>query len=354
MSAGQGADRILVLAAGDLVAQGIIQALRCAPRPYWIEAACISAESPGLYLADAAYLSPAARHRDFAAWLAETCARRQIDLVLAGQEDVVEALALHRQRIQRDCGAVIGVDDYSRLRLARDKLAMYEVLTHNGLPTPATVACDDAAGVAALIGRCEPPWVIKPRFGAGSSGVTYISSPDQLSRWQGDGDVVLQRFVAAERPELSVACLMSTSRRLIGAVAMERSLDRGTSVWARLRAHDDAASSLASRICALLGATGPCNVQFRQALDGTLCCHDVNLRFSSTVALRAQGGFNDAAAAVEMWLGRGAQLSCKGVRDDVAVRLLTTQWHDAGLTDELRAGATVNPRRAPRDGLDHA
>lgn len=349
MSAAQGADRILVLAAGDLVAQGIIEALRCAPRTYWIEAACISAESPGLYLADAAYLSPPAADPDFPAWLAETCARREIDLVLAGQEDVLEALALHRQTIEGTSGAVLGVDDYSRLRRARDKLAMYEALTQHGVPTPATVACDDAAGAAALIGRYQPPWVIKPRFGAGSCGVTFLSSPDEFSRWEGDGATVLQRFVATDRPELSVACLMSTSKRLMGAVAMERALGRGTSVWARLQAHNTAASSLASRICALLGATGPCNVQFRRAPDGTLCCHDVNLRLSSTVALRAQAGFNDAAAAVEMWLGRDPQLSSAGVREDVAVRMLTTQWHDAGLTGELRAGATINPLHGPHE-----
>ncbi|MBW3607466.1 MAG: ATP-grasp domain-containing protein [Actinobacteria bacterium] len=344
-------DRILVLAAGDLVAQGIIQALRCAPRTYWIEAACISAESPGLYLADAAYLSPRASDPDFAPWLGEICARREIRLVLAGQEDVVEALALHRQRIERLSGAVVGVDDHQRLRRARDKLGMYELLSQHGFPTPATVACDDAVGVQALLDRYEPPWVIKPRFGAGSSGVTYLASADEVARWDGDGALVLQQFVAADRPEVSVACLMSTSKRLMGAVAMERSLDRGTSVWVRLQPCNSAASSLATRICAALGATGPCNVQFRPAPDGTLCCHDVNLRFSSSVGLRAQAGFNDAAAAVEMWLGRDSQLSSDGVREDVAVRLLSTRWHDASLTRRLRAGGTINPVDAGHDGL---
>ena len=366
MSAAESGDRILVLAAGDVVAQGIIQALRRAPRTYWIEAACIAAESPGLYLADAAYLSPLASDPDFVAWLAQTCARRQIRLVLAGQEDVVEALALHRQSIERPSGAVVGVDDHARLRRARDKLSMYELLRHHGFPTPATVACDDAVGVAALLGRYEAPWVIKPRFGAGSSGVTYLSSANEFARWEGDGAVVLQQFVATARPELSVACLMSTSKTLIGAVAIERSLDRGTSVWARLQPREATACSLASRICEVLGATGPCNVQFRPAADGTLCCHDVNLRFSSTVGLRAQAGFNDAAAAVEMWLGRDAQLASDALREDVAVRLLTTQWHDPSLTDELRAGATINPldarhdrrvcppRRPPRPPFPHA
>jgi len=351
MRARESTDRILVLAAGDLVAQGIIEALRCAPRTYWIEAACITAESPGLYLADAAYLSPLASDPDFPAWLAETCARRKIRLVLAGQEDVVESLARHRQWIERSSGAVLGVDDLSRVRLARDKLGMYEALRDRGLPTPPTVACDDAVGAAALMGRYEPPWVVKPRFGAGSAGVTYLSSPDEFSRWEGDGAVILQRFVAADRPELSVACLMSSGKQLVGAVPIERALSRGTSVWARLLPSDTAASSLAGRICALLGATGPCNVQFLPAPDGTLCCHDVNLRFSSTVGLRAQAGFNDAAAAVEMWLGGDVQLSAHGVREDVAVRLLTTQWHEASLTGELRAGATISPLTARHDRL---
>jgi len=349
MSSGESTDRVLVLAAGDLVGQGIIQALRCAQRTYWIEAACIAAESPGLYLADAAYLSPLAKDSDFPAWLAETCARRQIGVVLAGQEDVLDVLALHRQQIERMSGVVLGVDEYSRLRLARDKLGMHEVLSRGGFETPATVACDDAPGVAALVGRYEPPWVIKPRFGAGSSGVTFAASPDELSRWEGDGTVVLQQFVAADRPELSVACLYDRSKQLMGAVALERRLGSGTSVWARLLRSDTVASLLASRICARLGVSGPCNVQFRPAPDGTLYCHDVNLRFSSTVTLRAQAGFNDAAAAVEMWLGRDAQLSSDGVREDVAVRFLITQWHDASLTGELRAGATINPLHARHD-----
>ena len=351
MSSDERTDRVLVLAAGDLVGQGIIEALRCAQRAYWIEAACIVAESPGLYLADAAYLSPLAKDPAFPEWLAETCARRQIGIVLAGQEDVLEALALHRQQIERTSGVVVGVDEYSRLRLARDKLRMYEVLRRDGLPTPATVSCDDAAGVAALIGRYGPPWVVKPRFGAGSSGVTFPTSVDELSRWEGDGAVILQQFVAAGPPELSVACLCSRSNRLVGAVAIERRLRSGTSAWARLLRCHTRASSLASQVCALLEVTGPCNVQLRPAPDGTLYCHDVNLRFSSMVGLRAQAGFNDAAAAVEMWLGRDAQLSTDGVREDVAVRSLTTQWHDARLTGELRAGATINPRHGRHDPL---
>ncbi len=351
MSCAESADRVLVLAAGDLVGQGIIQALRCAQRTYWIEAACITAESPGLYLADAAYLSPPAKDPDFPAWLAETCARRRVAVVLAGQEDVLEALALHGQQIERGSGVVLGVDEYSRLGLARDKLRMHGALKRGGLPTPDTVSCDDAPGVDALIGRYEPPWVVKPRFGSGSSRVTLTSSPDELSRWGGDGAFILQQFVAADRPELTVACLYSRSKRLMGAVAMERRLVSGTTVWARLLRYDQVASSRASRICELLGVTGPCNVQFRPARDGTLYCHDVNLRFSSTVALRAQAGFNDAAAAVEMWLGRDAQLSSNAVREDVAVRSLTTQWHEAGLTGKLRAGATINPLRARKGPL---
>lgn len=338
-------DRILVLAAGDFVAQGIIEALRYAQRNYWIEAACIAAESPGLYLGDAAYISPLANDPDFPEWLVETCARRQIGLVLAGHEDVLEALALQRQEIQRTCAVVFGVDDYARLRLARDKLRMHETLSGEGLPTPATVSCDDAAGVGDLTARHGPPWVVKPRFGSGSSGVTFPATADELSRWEGDGAVILQQFVATDRPELTVACLYSSSRRLMGAVAIERRLGAGISLWARLSRSDTEAVSLAAQICALLGATGPCNVQFRPAPDGTLYCHDVHLRFSSTVGLRAQAGFNDAAAAVEMWLGRDAELSADAVREDVAVRRLSTQWHDARLTGELRAGATIHPRQ---------
>ena len=345
-----GAIRVLVLAAGDLVGQGIIEALRSAQRPPWVEAACVAAESPGLYLADAAYLSPPAAASDFPQWLAETCARRRIDVVLTGQEDVVEALALHRQEVEQASGAVLGVDDHERVRLARDKLRMYDVLTRAGFPTPATAGCDDAAGVAGLISRYEPPWVVKPRFGSGTR-VTLARSADELSRWEGDDAVILQQYVAADRPELSVACLYDTSRRLMGSLAMERHLGWGTSVWARLLASDTTACALADRICALVEVTGPCNVQFRASPDGTLYCHDVNVRFSSTVALRAQGGFNDAAAAVEMWLGREAQLSSGEVRHEIAVRSLTTQWHDAGLTDELRAGLTVNPRGAHQDAL---
>lgn len=351
MNHAENTDRVLVLAAGDLVGQGIIQALRCAQRAYWIEAACIAAESPGLYLADAAYLSPLAEDPDFPVWLAEVCARRRIGLVLAGQEEVLAALALHRQQIERTSGVVVGVDEYSRLGLAQDKLRIYGALKRAGLPTPATVSCDDAPGVAALIGRHEPPWVVKPRFGGGSSRVTFTSSRDELSRWEGDGAVILQQFVATDRPELTVACLYSRSKQLMGAVAMERKLGSGTTVWAQLLRYDTVACSHASRICELLGVTGPCNVQFLPAPDGTLYCHDVNLRFSSTVALRAQGGFNDAAAAVEMWFGRDPQLSSEEVREDVAVRCLTTQWHDARLTGELRAGGTIDPIRARKEPL---
>jgi carbamoyl-phosphate synthase large subunit len=337
--------RALVLGVGGVVGLGIIEALRLAEKSYWIEAACVSPESPGHLLADAAQLSPYASDSNFVEWLTDVCEKRSIDVVLSGQEDVLEVLAAHKESPGYDeaADAVMGVDALERLKLSRDKLRLSEWLNRQPFPTPSTIGCTDSEAVQDFLTHHPPPWVVKPRFGRGSRGMFTTDEPDRVLSLAGSDEMVVQTYVETDRHEQTVACLCGPDSTLVGSVAFDRVLRDGNTVWARPLPHETPARSLAQEICTRLRVTGPCNLQFRIGTDGVPRLLDVNLRFSSTVGLRALAGFNDVATAVDYWLADPSPQVLVDPQDGVAVRYLVTKWVPQGLHDALARGGRIEP-----------
>ena len=75
---------ILILGVGGNVSQGIITAVRNSDIPCRIIGVCISPDSLGLYMCDAAYISPYANDNSFVSWVANLCNKESIGIVFSG------------------------------------------------------------------------------------------------------------------------------------------------------------------------------------------------------------------------------------------------------------------------------
>ena len=84
---------ILVLGVGGNVSQGILKALAVSNLDYRAVGACICNEAVGLYLCDAAHISPYASDPAFMTWLADVCIKERIDIILTGVEEIIDRLA---------------------------------------------------------------------------------------------------------------------------------------------------------------------------------------------------------------------------------------------------------------------
>jgi predicted ATP-grasp superfamily ATP-dependent carboligase len=90
-----------------------------------------------------------------------------------------------------EAGATLLGPSPDAVALTSDKLALARHLEFAGVPTPPTVPLADG-----LFGSGGPPWVVKPRFGAGSQQTDLVSTSGQLTRHPSPlGGMVIQRFI---------------------------------------------------------------------------------------------------------------------------------------------------------------
>jgi carbamoyl-phosphate synthase large subunit len=334
---------VLVLGAGSNVTQSIQKALALATIPTRVVAACITPSSPGLYIADRAYISPFAHASDFIPWLLDVCEREQIEVVMSGSEQVLEGLAPHVDSIREQTGAVTIVSSPDVLLRGRDKLLTCQWLESSGLPVPRYADLSDAAAVRSLVARCGFPLIAKPRFGKGSDGILTLASENDLGRVIatedlslrevvrrpiGGHDLILQEYLGHEQDEYTVGCFCDRDGELRGTIVLRRTLEAGTTRTAQLGSFPevrDAAAGIASALRPL----GPCNVQLRLH-NGHAVPFEINPRFSGTTSVRAQMGFNEVDAALRHFVLGEPVPALKDVGSGVALRY----WNEVYVSPE--------------------
>lgn len=353
----------LVLGVGGNVSQSIQKALAIAPVPTRVVAACISPSSPGLYLADRAYISPLARTEEFIPWLFEVCDRESIDVVMSGSELVLEALAPEAEALRRRTGAVCIVSSPEVLGIGRDKLRTCRWLEAAGLPVPGYADLRDRDAVTKLVERCGFPLIAKPRFGKGSDGILTVRDERDLERVVGAedlllrelvgsriaaGDLVLQELLGHEQVEYTAGSFCDTAGELRGTIVLRRTLQAGTTITAELGSFPevrDAAASIASALCPL----GPCNVQLRMH-HGQAVPFEINPRFSGTTALRARMGFNEVEAALRHFVLGEPAPELRDVGSGVALRY----WNEVYVPADALVAMTRDGRLEQPSSYDVA
>jgi carbamoyl-phosphate synthase large subunit len=300
---------VLVLGVGGNVSQSIQKALALSSLPVRVVAACISADAPGLYVADRAYISPLAESPDFVPWLLDVCQREGIEAVLSGSELVLEALALAAPRVQEITGAVTIVSPPEVLQRGRDKLETCRWLEAEGLPVPEYAHLADPDQVSRLVQRCGFPLIAKPRFGKGSDAILTIRDERHLAEVveatemvldRPSTEMLLQEHVGSDREEFTAGCFCDSAGRLGGTIVMRRTLHLGTTGAAELGRFPEV-RAVAGAIVSALGPLGPCNVQLR-VRDGQPVPLEINPRFSGTTSVRARMGFNEVEAALRHFI----------------------------------------------------
>jgi carbamoyl-phosphate synthase large subunit len=348
----------LVLGVGGNVSQSIQKALTLASIPTRVIAACISPRSPGLYIADAAYISPLARSPEFIPWLLKILERERIDVVLSGSEIVLETLAPHASSIRERTGAVTIVSRPEALATGRDKLLTCRWLESAGLPAPGYADLADRDAVEALVERCGFPLVAKPRLGKGSDGILrlrderdierVVAAEDLVLREVVQGqvaaqDLILQEYLGDADAEYTAGCFCDQEGGLHGTIVLRRRLEAGTTVAAELGSFPEV-RDVAGAIAAALGPLGPCNVQLRMH-RGSPVPFEINPRFSGTTALRARMGFNEVDAALRHFVLGEPVPMLKDPGSGLALRYWNELYVPASTVGEIAAsGHLEDPR----------
>jgi carbamoyl-phosphate synthase large subunit len=167
-----------------------------------------------------------------------------------------------------------------------DKLETSKWLKQSGFTTPNLYRAQEISDVIF-------PVIVKPRFGSGSKGVHKTNNMEQVEAaiLLTKGPIV-QQFVDGDDSEFTVGIF---SNRIDTKVISFRRLIAGSGAtsWARHEVHESIVM-MGLTLANKLNLHGSINVQLR-IKDRNLYIFEINPRFSSTVLMRSELGFNDVA-----------------------------------------------------------
>lgn len=288
---------VLVTGAGALLGQGIIRALRQSSIDARIVAVDPSAQSAGLFWADAAHLVPFASDPSYLDRVRLLIEREKVDAVLVGTDVELEIFAANRAMLEGEHGIHVLVSSPEVVAIADDKYATAEFFRSHGFDHPRSALPENDAALEALVAECGFPLIVKPRRGARSLGVSRVDDRDALdAAIAGREGLVVQECVGTAELEFTASVLVFDGEPK-ASIVMRRDLRDGNTYRAFTEPFPEL-NALTRCWGAALRPHGPANFQFRLDSEGRAKVFEINGRFSGTTPLRALVGFNE----VEMCL----------------------------------------------------
>lgn len=201
------------------------------------------------------------------------------DAIICTVDEEMPALVNVRAGIEA-LGAGIWVPEADTVRQASDKVAFAELMRDHRISHPVTFSAGDTI-------EGEGPWIVKPRRGRGSRGVSVVETAAQAQDVAGPGDVVQKCLTGREFT--ADAFRSRRGELLVCSPRWRDEVTRGLSVEGTTFAQVEI-DVLVGRTLAALNLTGPANVQGFVADDGTVTIMEVNPRFSGGLPLTLAAG----------------------------------------------------------------
>jgi carbamoyl-phosphate synthase large subunit len=178
---------------------------------------------------------------------------------------------------------------YHVIEAGLDKLETINALLRFDIPAPWTRPVAH--------GAVQFPCMIKSRFGSGSRGVFKVNSQEDADYFSSKyPEAIFQEYLEPEDAEVTCA-IHRTKQNEIHTLLLLRRLTGGFTGWARVVEHEETAAMCAA-IATNLGLRGSMNIQLRITAQGPRV-FEINPRFSSTVMMRHQIGFDDVLWALD-------------------------------------------------------
>jgi carbamoyl-phosphate synthase large subunit len=308
--------KILITSAGSLVGQNILDALEGRRGGVRVIGVNSLAQAASNFRCDVCYTVPmAANEERYHVRLLEIMESELPDLILAGRDDDVIALAAIREQNPRHA-ARIACGSLAAARTMGDKFLSCQFARQHGLPF-ADTACGDERELLELVARRGYPLIAKPRRGHGSQGVLVIQNRAQLARAATLADYVFQEYIDPPSnldtllpdpgfgaplfyslPELwqfSLQAVIAPCGEVVNTFCLVNDVMVAGRTEQNSHADDPAlvgAIDRYARALADVGWAGPLFVQGRKTEDGRFVAFEMNGRLGGSVSSLLRFGFD--------------------------------------------------------------
>lgn len=318
--------RVLVTAVGGNVGQGVIKALRAGREDYHIVGIDMEPLSAGYAFVDSKYVVPATGTEGFGNALSTIIESERVEAIYPCSPTELLVFAEKKAWLESTHGVTVLVNGSKVVQMGSDKLMTADFLRAEGFAYPATARADDDVVVERLIDDLGFPLLMKPRIGATSRNVFLVRSIGELRAVRTlVPDMVVQRYLG-NGDEYTAGSISDADGNVRAIIILRRVIEQGTTYRAEL-VRDSTLEAEARAIVGRLGASGPCNLQFK-IVDGKLTVFEVNPRFSGTTGMRYLFGFNDAEMAYDLHRMK-MEVSQPELKDFVVLRY----WNEVLIPD---------------------
>lgn len=320
---------LLLISAGSLVGQNILQAIGCRRSLFHLEATNSEAAEPSLADFDAVHLVPPSSDDTSALehLLNERLTQSSCDLVIPCRDAEVLWLARQRSRHPGHENRLL-VGEASIAEIFLDKWLSWTFSRDRELPFLPTANLQDDSQVEQLLRDCSFPLLVKPRKGFASRGVWVLTHPDQLMAHRHREDAILQPwcgsneklagfmtdvqtrglplFHSFEDTKHSIQTFITPNAELASTFVTLHRMEQGVSrkVVASSCPEAHALGERVGRVFAAAGWRGPLNIQcHRDNGTGDYRIYEFNGRFTGASAARALLGFDELALALATFSG---------------------------------------------------
>lgn len=281
--------KCLVTAIGSLSAEAVIGRLAQQPGVKIIGCNMYPASwTPASRLVNRFYNVPSAKSDNYINSLLEICQCENVTHIIALTDPEIDIISDHDEWfISR--GIVLCMPSQSAVRMARDKLLIYEKFVNHPRISPILTA--DFQEVAST--TFPLPWIAKPRRGRSSEGHIQITDVDALQFWRkrlANLDYLVQPYY--EGSVMVVDVVRQPDDGTSVAVTRQELLrtTNGAGLTVRMQPNH-ACDVLAREIADSLNIRGCINVEFL-VVDNIPLLMDVNPRFSAGVSFTIKAGYD--------------------------------------------------------------
>jgi len=280
----------LITGGGSLLGQGIVQSLLRSPNADCFDlASCDPSErAPTRNWVNRFYRCEMATSPTYIRTIIDIAKEISADIIIPGTDVELLQLSEHKEALDK-LGIKALVSDPHTIEIADDKYKTFLFLQSNNLNPPRTAIAEDAEEFTK---RVRPPYIIKPRVGARSYGVEYITDTSKaLEKMEQGENLVIQECIGTANDEFS-AGYVSLANGEDQCIILSRTLKDGNTHTASYHENQSHLNHirLAGRA---LGPMGPCNFQYRIDSGGNPRIFEINARFSGTTVLRSHLGFRE-------------------------------------------------------------
>jgi carbamoyl-phosphate synthase large subunit len=278
--------RVAITGVSGDAGRGAILGLQANPadaEPIWILGLDATSDFPSKRFLDSFVRLPLVKESGYVDALSAALEAHKIDVLLAGIDSEISLLSAARDRLP--AATKVPLAPSKLVEVADDKLLTAAFLSSCGIGAPVTCSIESPIDIGL-------PLVAKPRRGHGSQGVIVLHDRETLHAFleTRPQNYCLQRYIRG--PEVTVGFLYDSVGVMRDAIAMERTLEGGRTVRAKVL-DDLSILQFIEDFGRKVPGVGAINAQLRwHEHDGPMV-FEINARLSGSTEMRVAVGFND-------------------------------------------------------------